>query len=150
VEVTVTDEGRRIDRVGWFRWRDTKGRYAELERNGRPVLRYMYQAYDASSPESRDRTYKVFHHVYDPEGKRFVTNGGQTDMAPGAKAKLVFPHHRGLMFAYNRITYDGNKQADTWHAKPGDTHQSHAGFLNAEEGEFLGRHRVAVDWHGPK
>jgi hypothetical protein len=141
-----------------FGWKDVKGEHADLELNilagakRRPVMRYMYKAYDASTADSRDRTYKVFHHLYDPDGKRIVTNGGHTDLAPGETKKLLYPHHRGLMYAFNRITYGPGKgtTADTWHAKPGDTHQQHAGFVRAEGGTLLGRHRVLVDWHGPK
>jgi hypothetical protein len=135
-----------------FHWEDTKGEHADLRFDRTPVLRYAHKAYDNSSPEARDRTYKVFHHLYDPKGKRLVTNGGQTDLKPGEKKKLVYPHHRGLMFAYMRCTYGEGKKttADTWHAKPGDTHQSHAGFAVVEAGPVLGRHRVRVDWHGPK
>ncbi|MCI0465024.1 MAG: PmoA family protein [Gemmataceae bacterium] len=148
VEVTVTNERAREPLPG-FTWHDTKGEHAELRLRGRPVMRYMYRPYDPSK-ENRDLTYKVFHHLYDPDGKRFVTNGGQTDLKPGEKAKLLFPHHRGLMFAFNKCVYDGKTTADTWHAKPGETHQSHAAFTSAEAGSVLGRHRVLVDWHGPR
>jgi hypothetical protein len=142
-----------------FAWKDKKGSHADLEygdanepKSFRPAVRWMYQAYDNSSEESRDRTYKVFHHVYSPDGKRLVTNGGQTDLAPGEKKKVLYPHHRGLMFAYMRCTYGEGKgtTADTWHAKPGDSHQQHTGFASVEAGPVLGRHRVLVDWHGPK
>ncbi len=141
-----------------FSWHDQKGEHAELrfgpagvEAKQRPILRYMYRAYD-NSKAARDLTYKVFHHVYDPEGKRLVTNGGQTDLKDGETTKLVFPHHRGLMYAFMRCTYGDGKPvtADTWHAKPGETHQSHTGFAATEAGPLLGRHRVLVDWHGPK
>jgi hypothetical protein len=125
--------------------------WAELERGGIPVLRYMHKAYDNSTPENRDKTYKVFHHLYDPSGQRFVTNGGDTnEKLPQNPKDLLYPHHRGLMFAFNKITYDDKKSCDTWHAKPGDTHESHEGFLATEAGSELGRHRVAVSWHGPK
>ena len=114
------------------------------------VLKYMHAPYDNSAPEQRNRTYKVFHHLYDPAGKAPVTNGGQTDAYTDEK-KLLYPHHRGLMFAFNKISYgEGLKQkADTWHAMPGDTHQEHEKVLRQEEGTVLGRHRVLVRWHGP-
>jgi len=131
-----------------FHWKENKGEYTELWRGQQPIFRYMYRAYDNSSPENRDKTYKVFHHLFDPTGTRIVTNGGQTDSYTDPK-KLVFPHHRGLMFAFNKITYDNGKKADIWHAKPKDTHESHEGFLSADAGLVLGRHRVAIDWHGP-
>jgi hypothetical protein len=130
----------------YFAWRDTKGEFADLEyvapsSRRTPVMRYMYKALDESSKESRDLTYKVFHHLFDPEGKRLVTNGGPTGL---------YPHHRGLMYAFNKISYDGGKKkADTWHCT-NDAHQSHQGFLRVEAGPVLGRHRVAVGWHGPK
>src|SRR5262249_7973786 len=97
-----------------FLWHDKKGEFADLEyvaaRGGArrtPVMRYMYKALDESSTDARDLTYKVFHHLFDPEGKRLVTNGGP---------KGLYPHHRGLMYAFNKITYDGGKKkADTWH-----------------------------------
>ncbi len=115
----------------------------------RPVMAYMHAPYDNSTPDKRNRTYKVFHHLYDPAGKRLVTNGGHTDPYTDEK-KLLYPHHRGLMYAFNRISYDGVKQADTWHAKPGDTHEEHDKTLRKEAGPVLGRHRVLIRWHGPK
>jgi hypothetical protein len=132
-----------------FTWQNKPGEYADLLLDTRPVMRYMYKAYDASSPENRDKTYKVFHHLYDPEGKRIVTNGGQTNDPLGDPKKLLYPHHRGLMYAFNQITYGAGKKCDTWHAKPGDTHEQHNKFLLVEAGSMLGRHRLAVDWHGP-
>src|SRR5262249_8671139 len=78
-----------------FVWRDTKGEHADLLYAGRPVMRYMYRAYDKSSPQARDKTYKVFHHLFDPAGKRLVTNGGQTDENITNPKKLLYPHHRG-------------------------------------------------------
>src|SRR5262249_17576192 len=123
-----------------FSWNEIEAGITELWR-GQPVLRYMHAAYDNSSEASRDKTYKVFHHLYDPSATRLVTNGGQTD--PGSEGKkLLYPHHRGLMFAFNKITYDNGKTADTWHAVPKDTHQSHERTMSTEEGAVLGRHRV--------
>jgi hypothetical protein len=141
-----------------FYWRDHKGEYAELiysKLGGamqRPVLRYMHKAYDDSNKEIRDKTYKVFHHLYDPAGKRLVTNGGQAGPdLPEDPKKLLFPHHRGLMIGFNRCSYGPGfkNKADTWHCQK-DDHQSHEGFLQTEVGAVLARHRVAVDWHGAK
>jgi len=90
-----------------------------------------------STPEARERTYKVFHHLYDPAGTRFVTKG------PGGK----YTHHRGLFFGFNRISYQDAPRVDTWHCKA-PAFLSHEGFLADEAGPVLGRHTVAVDWHG--
>lgn len=119
-----------------FRWHDTAGEYNELRFGDRPVLRYMYKALDDSTKEARELTYKMYHHVFDPKGTRTVTKG------PGGR----YTHHRGLFYGFNKIRYDG-VGVDTWHCK-GDTHLSHEDFLSKDEGPVLGRHRLAIDWHG--
>jgi hypothetical protein len=132
-----------------FFWKDTKGEFADLFFGKRPVMRYMYKAYDDSSADIRNRTYKVFHHLWDPTGKRLVTNGGHTNADATDPKKLLYPHHRGLQMGFNRCTYGDGKKADTWHCQK-DDHQSHQGFLQNEAGPVMGRHRVAIDWHGAK
>src|SRR5262249_8847135 len=90
---------------------------------------------------NRDKTFKVFHHLYDLSGKQIVTNPGVVGL---------YPHHRGLFFAFNKVTYgDGKKKADVWHCT-GDAYQSHEKTLAAEAGPVLGRHRVDLAWHGEK
>jgi hypothetical protein len=152
--VRVYDDDFKVKKAkksGTFAWQDKPGEYADLLLDGKGVMRYVYKAYDNSTPTNRDKTYKVFHHLYDSAGKRFLTNGGDTnDPMPKNPKDNLYPHHRGLMYAFNIITYGGNKPCDTWHAKPGDTHQSHESFLDTEAGSILGRHRVALTWHGPK
>ncbi|MFN4261692.1 MAG: DUF6807 family protein [Gemmataceae bacterium] len=120
-----------------FRWHDTPGKFTELRFGDRPVLRYLYQPLDDSSKESREQTYKVFHHVFDPSGARLVTKG----------AGGQYTHHRGLFYGFNRVTYGDGKKCDVWHCG-GDAHQSHQKFLSDEEGPVLGRHRLAIHWHG--
>ncbi len=87
------------------------------------MLRYVHYTFDDSSKEKRDRTFKVFHHLYDLSGKNLVTNDGVVGL---------YPHHRGIFFGFNRITYDNGKKADVWHgikSAPGkgneDAHQTH-------------------------
>ena len=120
-----------------FSWQTSPGEFSELSFGDRPVLKYMCTALDDSTPEAREQTYKVFHHLYDPTGTRLVTKG------PGGK----YTHHRGIFFGFNRITYGDEVKVDIWHCK-GDTHQSHEGVLAEEAGAVLGRHTLSVDWHG--
>jgi hypothetical protein len=121
-----------------FRWQDTPGQQMDLFFGDRPVLRYMYAPLDDSTKDKRELTYKVFHHLFDPAGKRLVTKG------PGG----LYTHHRGLFYGFNRITLPDGKSADTWHCT-GDAHQSHQGFLASEAGAVLGRQRLKIHWHGP-
>lgn len=121
---------------GHVSWHDTPGKSTELRFGDRPVLRYMYEALDNSSKERRGETYKVYHHVFDPEGDRLLTKG------PGG----LFPHHRGLFYGFNRISY-GDQKADVWHCNNGEW-QAHVKVVSQDAGPLVGRHRVAIDWHG--
>lgn len=126
------------DAPAGFAWCDTPGQYyAELSHADRPVLRYVYPTLE-SAEEDGDTFFKVFHHLYDPAGTRFVTKGDKDGL---------FPHHRGLFFGFSRITY-GEINANTWACYKGN-YQSHEGFLASEAGPVLGRHLVTIDWHGP-
>jgi hypothetical protein len=103
---------------------------------GDPVLLYVHPELDESTPEARERTYKPFHHLFAPNGRRL-------SKGPGG----LFTHHRGLFFGFNRVSYGEGKTCDVWHAR-GKAFQSHEGTLAWEAGPLLGRHRVRIDWHG--
>ena len=134
-QATIDDEAASSPDA--FAWQDTEGKYSDLVFDGHPLLRYMYEPLDESTADRRAETYKVYHHVFDPTGKTLLTKG------PGG----LFPHHRGLFFGFNKITYGDNKTADTWHCK-GKAFESHDGFSSSEAGPVLGRHTVRVGWHG--
>lgn len=119
-----------------FAWKDTPDKYMDLAYGDKPVLRYMHERVDNSSKERRSETFKVYHHVYNQDGTRLLTKG------PGG----LFPHHRGVYYGFNKISYDG-KTADTWHCNNGES-QTHEGEVSREAGRVLGRHTVKIDWHG--
>lgn len=120
-----------------FAWKDTSGQFSDLTFAGRPVLRYMYEALDESSKEARSATSKPYHHVFDPKGKILLTKG------PGG----LFPHHRGVFYGFNRISYGDGKKADVWHCNKGEF-QSHKEFVSSDGGPVLGRHVCRIAWHG--
>lgn len=124
--------------VATFAWKEMPGEFAELSFAKRPVLRFECATFDESSKEKRDLTYKVYHHLYDPDGKDFVTQG------TGGK---VWPHHRGIFYGFNNISYGAGKKADVWHCTKG-SHQSQKSSLRAEAGPVLGRHLVVISWVG--
>jgi hypothetical protein len=124
-----------------FSWHDHPGDFTELHFGDRRVLRYHYRALDETSKESRERTYKVFHHLFSPKGD-VLTTGGLSD-----DPDVHSPHHRGIFFGFNRISYGNGKRADTWHCPKGE-YQAHDRFLAIEAGHVLGRHRLAITWYG--
>ncbi len=127
-----------------FSWHDQPGQYAELKYGDRPVLRYMYSTFDDTSPRTREATFKVYHHLYDPAGTRVVTNGPHG----------LYPHHRGLFFGFNKISY-GDKRCDIWHGDSAHkfntvgAYQQHVKFLNQQGGPERGTHTALIAWHGP-
>ncbi|MBA3480293.1 MAG: PmoA family protein, partial [Pirellulales bacterium] len=119
-----------------FAWKDAEGKHTDLLYNGDPVLRYMYEAIDESSPERREETMKPYHHVFSPDGT-LLTKG------PGG----LFPHHRGLFYGFSKIKYGDGEEADTWHNHHGEW-QSHEQELDRQADGNAASHRVAIDWHG--
>lgn len=149
VDLTKAPEG---DAFGVVQGKDRTYLFQASRANDakRPALTYMRPKFDDSSKDRRNETYKVFHHVHDPVDGKILTNGGYLEPPKGTK-KLLFPHHRGLMFAFNRISYaGGKKKADTWHATTGDAHQEDAGQVQQSGGKVLARHQVKVDWYANK
>ncbi len=124
-------------------WHDVPGNYVELRLGDRPVLRYMYRALDESTKQSRFETYKVFHHLFDPAGKQLVT-GGPTGEEEYSE-EVLYPHHRGMFYGFNHITYGDGQKADTWHCGHGES-QQHVEVLSQETGADFGSHRVAINW----
>jgi hypothetical protein len=79
----------------------------------------------------------VYHHLFDPTGEKLLTKG------PGG----LFPHHRGLFFGYNRISYGDGQTADIWHCRNGES-QVHQSIVRSETGPVLGRHELLIHWNG--
>ena len=141
VNEVVLSEGM-FATVQVFEFKDTAGKHMDVSYKGKNVFRYMYEAIDNSDKKRREITYKPYHHVYDKDGKDFITKG------PGGK----FTHHRGIYYGFAKCSYPGEggktEKADTWHCR-GDAHESHQGFLVQEVGPVYARQRVKIDWHGP-
>jgi hypothetical protein len=105
------------------------------------VLRYVHTPHD---PTNHFLTMKVFHHVFDPAtGKALLTSGAYPQ-----SQEYLYPHHRGLFYGFNAISYPGQKKVDVWHGTAG-AYQGHNKVLAREVGEVLGRHRLAIGWYGP-
>ena len=124
-----------------FKWQDEEGVHRDLLFGDRPVARFMYEALNTTSDEDFERTYKPYHHIYDWEGKDFITKG------PGGQ----FTHHRGIYHGFNGITYtreDGSTgRADTWHANRG-AYQQHIEFTGQTADADRASLGSTISWHG--
>ena len=119
-----------------FNWHNDASTQAELHYGNQAVLRYMYEAMDDATAERRQQTYKTYHHVFSPDGTALLTKG------PGG----LYPHHRGIFYGFNRISYDG-KSADTWHCRGGACQRQAADPINIA-GPVFGRDINQISWHG--
>ncbi len=122
-----------------FKFVDEKGQHTDLLYDGRPVLSYFNPKHD---PNDHYYTFKPFHNVFDPAtGKIMLTNTSAKTAKDGQ-----FPHHRGLFYGWNKVSYDG-KTADIWHGTQ-NVFSQHEKVLSEEAGEVFGRQRSAITWHG--
>lgn len=127
-----------------FKFVEKPGEYTDLVFDGRKVLRYI----NAPRTEANHYfTFKPFHHVFDPaKGETLLTAGAH----PLTK-EFLYPHHRGLFYGWNRISYerDGQRfEADIWHGTK-NVYSQHEKVLATEAGPVFGRERAAISWHGP-
>jgi hypothetical protein len=125
-----------------FEWKDPEGDHPVLTYDGKKVLEYFHATFDPKLSEGKkdgaltNPTIKVFHHLYDESGTVRLTNGPEGQ----------YPHHRGIFFGFNNISYDG-KKADVWHCRSGES-QRHVSTLSHEAGPTSGRHKVKLTWNG--
>ncbi|AWM41991.1 hypothetical protein GobsT_68710 [Gemmata obscuriglobus] len=123
-----------------FKFATEKDGTTVLSFDGRKVLQYFNLPRD---PANHYYTFKPFHNVYDPaKGEVLLTNTSAKSDKDGQ-----FPHHRGLFFGFNRISYGEKQTADVWHGTNGVFSQ-HDKMLATEAGEVFGKHVSQISWHG--
>jgi hypothetical protein len=135
LELTAYDSGLNSNRE--FAWHDDRSTSAELWQGDIPVMKCMYEPLDDASAERRGQTCKVYHHLYSPTGCRLITKG------PGG----LFPHHRGLFFGFNKISYGDGQKADVWHCREGES-QTHEDTVSQVCGPVFGRDLNRILWRG--
>lgn len=110
--------------------------------NRRKLLRFVHRSHDGTSQQSHYQTYKPFHQVFSPSNDSILLTSGIPDLDQPHQ----YPHHRGIFFGFNRISYDGN-QADTWHA----TDNVYTSCERLELGPIddqTAAHTATIGWHG--
>jgi hypothetical protein len=101
--------------------------------DGKAWLRTMITPYDATSPATREATYKVYTHIMDFDGKEPITKG------PGGK----YTHHRGMFIGWND-TQVGDRHVDSWHMK--QCYQAHEGWLDEKGAEHMAQQSEQIKW----
>lgn len=118
-----------------FLWIDKPGKFVDLAYGKKKIARYVYQKMD---PKNREHTYKPFHHIYQDNGKDFLTKG------PGGK----YTHHRGIYLGFSKCTaFDKTGKVvnvDTWHCKR--AYQVHEGIISQKADKENASHTVKITW----
>lgn len=123
-----------------FAFKETAGEHVDVLFGSRPVLRYVNKPRDE---KNHYLTFKPFHQMFDPkEGKALLSSGAH----PNTKDYL-FPHHRGLFFGFNKITYGDKQAADIWHGT-NNVYSTHVKMTGTEAGEVFARHAAEITWNG--
>ena len=126
--------------VGAFGFEEKKGECLNLSFNAKFVFRFVDKPHDA---KDHYLTFKPFHQLFAPDdGKTLLSSGAH----PNTK-EFQFPHHRGLFFGFNKITYGANQTADIWHGTDG-VFSTTDKILEKVAGHVFARHMVAISWHG--
>ncbi len=119
-------------------FKDTEGKYLDMMRAGKPIVRYMYEL-DRSTEEKAHDTYKVFCHVMDPDGTDTITKG------PG----FLYTHHRGIYIGWMSVGYakegQKNMHSDLWHMKDNAV-QKHIKFSKQESDANKSVLASQIDW----
>ena len=124
------------------------GKHVDYVVGGKPLVRYMNAPRDGSSPDAHELTFKPFHHVFDPAtGQTLLTNGAGL----AADKANLYPHHRGLFLAWNKVTYPGPTgkptTVDVWHGRANEFVR-HDKVLAEETGPVYAAQRSALSWCG--
>ena len=123
-----------------FAFDPEKDGQTDLTFGTRKVLSYFHPKHD---PKDHYYTFKPFHNVFDPaKGELMLTNSSAKTAKDGQ-----FPHHRGLFFGFNRISYGEKKTADIWHGHD-NVYSQHDGTLSSVGGPVAGRHTCSIGWYG--
>lgn len=123
-----------------FQFSENKGGYLDVLWGNRPVLRFVDKPHDA---KDHYLTFKPFHQMFDPkDGKTLLSSGAH----PNTK-EFLFPHHRGLFFGFNKISYGDKQTADIWHGTD-NVFSTTDKILEKVAGIVFARYTAAISWHG--
>jgi len=119
---------------GPFSFDDKKGECLDIRVGGRMVARYMY-AFDKSTAETLQDTYKPFLHVFTADARAPITKGvgGQ------------YTCQRGIFIGWRQVKA-GGKTLNFWEMKGGQ--QVHQKFLNMTAGPNTAAFTSLVNWNG--
>jgi hypothetical protein len=116
--------------------------HVDVVLGNKKLVRFVNQPHDGTDPNSHYLTYKPFHQVFDPDTGTVLLSSG----AHPKSERAEFPHHRGIFFGFNKITYD-NKRADNWHCNDGSFTTCEA-IVDQHADQSKASYTAVIGWHG--
>jgi hypothetical protein len=108
-----------------------------------PLVRFMHPKRTA---ENHYLNFKPYHQIFDQNTGENLTSSAHPDTK-----EYLYPHHRGVFFGFNKITYqhDGKTvKADIWHGKD-NVYSQYQETTASESGQVFALHQSRITWHGP-
>jgi hypothetical protein len=119
----------------------------DVVKEGKTLVRLINKKRDE---KDHFMTFKPFHQVFapswswdKPEKEINLTSG-----AHPKTAEFVFPHHRGIFYGFNKITYGDKQTADIWHGEKNVYSQCDKITKDVDYSYAFARYTAAISWHG--
>ena len=119
-----------------FEWKDS-GENLDLLFGDKKVFRYCYEMDDHfKKGETLTAKNRVFYHIYDLDGKDFITNGPEEG---------VWSHHRGIMIGWRDIGF--KEQELSFWGMEDLTVQKHISFIEKSSGPVSAKVEALIHWN---
>jgi hypothetical protein len=121
--------------------------YVDVVRHNHTLVRFINKKRD---DKDHYLTFKPFHQVFAPSWGKPEKEINLTSGAHPKTAEFLFPHHRGIFYGFNKISYGDKQTADIWHGEKNVYSQCDKIMIDNDYGfgNAFGRYTVAISWHG--
>jgi Methane oxygenase PmoA len=119
--------------------------FVDVVQHGKTLVRFINKKRDE---KDHYLTFKPFHQVFAPSWGKLEKEINLTSGAQPKTAEFVFPHHRGIFYGFNKITYGDKLTADIWHGEKNVYSQCDKITKDKLFGDAFGRYTAAISWHG--
>ncbi len=119
--------------------------YVDVVRHNHTLVRFINKKHDE---KDHYLTFKPFHQVFAPSWGIPEKEINLTSGAHPKTAEFLFPHHRGIFYGFNKITYGDKKTADIWHGEKNVYSQCDKIMIDNNFSKAFGRYTAAISWHG--
>ena len=119
--------------------------YVDVVRHNHTLVRFVNRK---RTEKDHFLTFKPFHQVFAPSWGKPEKEINLTSGAHPKTAEFLYPHHRGIFYGFNKITYGDKQTADIWHGEKNVYSQCDKITPDNDSWYAFGRYTAAISWHG--